>query len=476
MSCDPQSLANQSSCFSCVTGSAVDQVKLYLLQQIAGLANMTPQDLVTAASCYSCVPGGMMKAVETYLLCQIAQGGGPCPPCPQDMEIAWTSTTTKLGEIYMFMYLGDAPGIDTITFSAPTSIGGVTILYSTAVGPTDMEFPNMVTIDPTNSVGGGFYFEGSGLAPLETVNFPVLTATGGPVFVDHCPSLTVFNCPMLATVGQYLNVTSTAVSSLDLSLLASVGNNVEVNLNPNLTYIDLSSLATVGGQLALDDNNLASFSAPLLTYTGSDLSLQNNPNIGAISLPVLTSIGGSLDLSGNINATSVSAPLLNYVWGNIKFADSGGPAVGYASMDFTSLNNISGSLYLHETPNLLAVSFPALYTISGGDGIQADLAGATAVSFPVLYSVPQILWEHGNATTFDVTALQSAPGNGLAIVSVYGCHLDQASVDGLLLACVTGGQPGGTFDSTSGTNSAPSALGATYVTALQGNGWTVTTN
>ena len=72
ISCDPDALAEASTCYNCISGQQVDAVKIYLLAVTAGLEGMTPTELMAAAKCYTCIPKDMQKAVQNYLLCQIA--------------------------------------------------------------------------------------------------------------------------------------------------------------------------------------------------------------------------------------------------------------------------------------------------------------------------------------------------------------------------------------------------------------------
>lgn len=56
------------------------------------------------------------------------------------------------------------------------------------------------------------------------------------------------------------------------------------------------------------------------------------------------------------------------------------------------------------------------------------------------------------------------------------CALDATSVNNILVSIESNGTSNGTLNMTGGTNAAPTGAGATAKTALQGRGWTVTTN
>ena len=58
----------------------------------------------------------------------------------------------------------------------------------------------------------------------------------------------------------------------------------------------------------------------------------------------------------------------------------------------------------------------------------------------------------------------------------YGCALDQASVDNILVSLDTAGQSNGTVTISGGTSAAPGVSGSAAKASLQAKGWTVTTN
>jgi len=73
ITCDVETLADLSRCYSCFTGAEVEAVKIYLLAVAAGLQDLSAQELITRAQCYAaCIPMGLEKPVQTYLLCELA--------------------------------------------------------------------------------------------------------------------------------------------------------------------------------------------------------------------------------------------------------------------------------------------------------------------------------------------------------------------------------------------------------------------
>ncbi len=69
--CSPEALVADAKCFCGVAELQRDWVKVYLLQQIAGLGAKTPEELVELAKCFGGVSPKQLKQIEVYLLCQI---------------------------------------------------------------------------------------------------------------------------------------------------------------------------------------------------------------------------------------------------------------------------------------------------------------------------------------------------------------------------------------------------------------------
>lgn len=80
-----------------------------------------------------------------------------------------------------------------------------------------------------------------------------------------------------------------------------------------------------------------------------------------------------------------------------------------------------------------------------------------------------------NLTTVSISpiAAETAP---IGTMSVANAALSQVSVDGIIEACVTGGQFDGTLSIAGGTSAAPSLAGIANLATLTLRGWTFSTN
>jgi hypothetical protein len=276
ISCDPQSLVSNASCFSCITGDPKEWVKLYLLRHIAGLDAMTPQDLLAASACMTCVPPGMFKAVETYLLCQIANRGSGTS------DVTWTPTSVDFFKVLVFgsNALATLPGITSITYT-PTTSGG--FQFGKLDDLTSFSAPNLVTV--TDS----FQFDNA--PKLTNLSCPVLASIGADLSVSTDNLLTAVSFPALTVVpGSFAIQTSAALTSISLPALTSIGADVFCGASPLLTSVDLPNVI---------------FQEPgIVTFFNCGLNAASINQILArcVASPIFASGGISVTLGGGTNA------------------------------------------------------------------------------------------------------------------------------------------------------------------------------
>ncbi len=86
MATDPQSLATQGSCYSCVGASIYEIFKLTLLAQIVlastPSADVTPQGLINQAACFECASYVTLPQLMELALIKLIVQGGVAPPTP----------------------------------------------------------------------------------------------------------------------------------------------------------------------------------------------------------------------------------------------------------------------------------------------------------------------------------------------------------------------------------------------------------
>lgn len=321
ISCTSADLLAASKCLCGIPSGKRELVMIYLLQQLAGLGNLTADQLLDRAKCLCGLSEHDMKAIEVALLCAATGGVPPCPPCPpsggctyQDMQVAWTPTSTKLGEHIGFFSFGDMglPGPTPITFDHAIAVAGYDIEGDANV--TELHWPNLVSIDLGNLQGG--YIALSGLSALTTVSFASLVATGADFGITGAPLLTSFSAPLLATIGTTIGINSTGLAALSLP-----------------------SLATVGSQLSLSsNNNLVSISLPALITVTSTFSGNNCPLLTTVSAPLWVPTDGT---TINFNACALSATSVQQILRRCVLAGvttctiilDGGTSAGTASLN-----------------------------------------------------------------------------------------------------------------------------------------------
>lgn len=226
------------------------------------------------------------NALATYL--GLSGGSG------QDMQVAWTPTNLKLGEMIGLSAFQNAtaiPGIASLVINWTTNPEGFDI--ESAPDLISLSAPSL-----TDITGGGYLY-----------------LSGGPV-------LTTVSLPMLQTVGAGLSIISNpSLTSLTLSALTIVGSggsNLDLHGNTSLVSLALPSLTTinsgiganflVNGCTALVTVSLPVFSQTNGTdviFSGCALSVASVNHILARCVSNVAYVSGTVDLSGQ---TPVAPP------------------------------------------------------------------------------------------------------------------------------------------------------------------------
>ena len=191
--------------------------------------NCDAQTIATASACLleANSPGDNAAAV-IYLYGQL----NPNPPMP---DLIVTTPPGHAQDFGVFTY-GDIPAGIAVQFNHTTTLGGFDIESGIL---QSIDFPNLVSVDPSNVQGGYLFFSGS--------------------------SLTTISAPLLGVVGGSVNFTSNAaLVTLDLSALTSAGG-VFVQSNAALTSVLIPDfLPTDGRNLLFDGNALDATSVNLV--------------------------------------------------------------------------------------------------------------------------------------------------------------------------------------------------------------------
>ncbi len=207
----------------------------------------------------------------------------------QDIHVGWEPTTMVLGDAIGFFTYGDLPGFTKLVFMQSTSIAGFDIESTNDL--TEIDFPNLVTVDPTNIQTGLFWILG------------------------HA-ALTILSAP----------------------LLASVPGNVQCINNPLLTSVNFASLQTVGGSLRFDNNSLTSINLPSLVTVSVAFHCESNTGLTTLNVPLWVPTNGkSITAQGcALNAASIQMILRRCVLAGVTTCSidlSGGTNAGITALN-----------------------------------------------------------------------------------------------------------------------------------------------
>ena len=205
-----------------------------------------------------------------------------------------------------------------------------------------------------------------------------------------------------------------------------------------------------------------------------------------LAVNILQVLFPSSNLIGSIpSLTDLTSLQLLYLYSN-QLAGSIPSLTGLTSITQLRLynNQLTGSI-----PSLTDLTSMTKFWAYNNQltGSIPSLTGLTSITQLLLYnnqltgSIPSLtdltsmthLWVHNNQLTSYTASTISIT---LTNINLSNNALDVASVNQLLIDVDTTGHLNGTLNLSGGTNAAPTGAGLTAVTALQGKGWTVTTN
>lgn len=284
ISCQPADLVAASRCLCGIPSGKRELVMIYLLQQLAGLGNLTAAQLLDRAKCLCGLSEHDMKAIEVALLCTATGGVPPCPPCPppgpggctyQDMQVAWTPANLKLGENIGFFTFGDfVDPIPNIVFQATTSASGYDLESNTQI--LSVSWPNLVSVDPSNVQGG--YILLRGLTNLASCSAPLLQTSSG-FAITSGSALTSLSLPSLLTADLFI-AGNALLTSVSVPLWKpTIGRTVDLTINA----LDTASIDHILSRCVAQANyglanehislNAGTNSAPSSTAPGSDYAI-----------------------------------------------------------------------------------------------------------------------------------------------------------------------------------------------------------
>jgi hypothetical protein len=149
------------------------------------------------------------------------------------MQVAWTPTNVKLGELLGFVAYNDLPGLSgVLPFNQATLNGPVDLEHVTTL--TGVSFPNLTSMDPTGAFGG--YITVSSSSSITSISAPLLTIIGNGFSAYSNTVLTTITLPLLQSIFQsrFSCNSNAALTALSLPAYVSGPGGLQCNDNPLL--------------------------------------------------------------------------------------------------------------------------------------------------------------------------------------------------------------------------------------------------
>lgn len=290
---------------------------------------------------------------------------------------------------------------------------------------------------------------------------------------NGCTNLKYINFPK-STGWNQLQLGSTSIINLNLSSLTLAGffeltNNVKLlNIihgssgNSITTYTitgctslvshDMSMLTALGGAITMSGNtSLTTVTFPTSAQTTTNIDLSGCNITGTLNLSGFSSVSGYVKIFNNPLLTAVTLPsssllIVQFLAFNCNLT---GP------LNVSSLSNLSTRFEVYGNTLLTSVVMP-----SNNNTFTRFYAYSCAVTTVNFTSVPKLTEVNGSDILLMDNGMTAAQVNTILI------DLDTNATNGFTGRSIT----------INGSNAAPTGLGLTAKTSLQGKGFTVTTN
>lgn len=338
----------------------------------------------------------------------------------------------------------------------PNSSSFQVVEYQFAVGTIEIPTTGTTGLSSANLVETEHDFSVENFPDCTSLSFPSLVSVGGNFNAITLPVLTTFDFPALTTVSGIQGVDIQDVyllEALTLTALTTVTGEFAVQGMDACTSMDVSNMTSCGG-FHIFDSLFIEVSAPALTTTN----------------------GGAVVINGLADMTTLSLPNVVGDAINIQLYDC--PSL--TTVDLSALAT-PGGINIHDNAVLATLSFPALTALAHSFLLQ-NMPSLTSLNFPAAVNFTGTGFSITSTTGTDAL---SSVSFGSSLLSVGGdvvfssCALDQASVDGILVALAALDGTSGTtsYDdhtvTLTGTSSPPSVTGAVAKATLEGRGNTV---
>lgn len=304
--------------------------------------------------------------------------------------------------------------VDAFAQSGTTIINGNLIIGKTNGKEEITSIKGLKTItEVKGSIIINDLFTGEDLIGLENLVKAGSIKIGTGSTVSKAPKLYFINFPALQEITSDFIIKNNIVQWIQASKLTSVGESVELN-STALTSITLPVLKKIGMNLELKGSTTAK--------AGGDIT--------EIALPELETVSGNFSVSYFQAVTEIKLPMLSFIGGDVLFTTF----TALPQLELTKLTTAK-DIRLIELPELVTLSFPEL-TSAGSfitfDGTydakqSTDIQKLAQLSMPKLKSIEgDLLLTENKIADIDASlpSLESISGN----LSLYKMDVTSISV------------------------------------------------
>lgn len=259
---------------------------------------------------------------------------------------------------------------------------------------------------------------------IASIDLSTVEEISGKINFFNSSSVTDINLNKLDTISGSLNVQAlTQLHSIDFSSLSEVEKLSLISL-PSFAIINLNTGVSKATSIEVSDTALSSLQGLTNFDTIGTLDINNNKNISSIELAQLKSVSEGLILSFNSDDCEVKLDDLKWA-SNLTLQDISDVSVGnltkvngtfvvaynsFQQIDFSALKTVGGSLQVFGNDELEEVSFEKLKEIEGEFRIFNN-SELTDISLKKLETVTGAVNIKGKFDNFTLPSLKEVDGD-----------------------------------------------------------------
>jgi len=219
-----------------------------------------------------------------------------------------------------------------------------------------------VTLPSLAGTGNEKDIQVEGNNALQTVEFPMIVALIGNVYISKNPELGTLDARSLNSVsGDLMITTNRALTSADFRNLAQVGGFMEVSATHRWVNIEFPLLGTIGEDLTFKNNGaMETLVCPNLLWVSGTLDVRNNYVVTRVDFSSLRQVVHGLSLVENNALTTTKMESLFRVGGDFEMSYN----VAMKHATFESLRIADGLMLVDRNSQLTSIDMGALVSVA----------------------------------------------------------------------------------------------------------------